>query len=54
METTEGFYKQNEVGEWMYAPNFVYTSSYTLEKDLKDIYTYPIDGWYWYDEQPTI
>lgn len=52
METTSGFYKQNEVGEWMYAPNFVDAPNYTLEKELKDTYTYPIDGWSWYDEQP--
>lgn len=52
METTAGFYKQNEDGDWIYAPNFVYAPTYILEKDLKDTYTYPVDGWYWYDEQP--
>ena len=52
MEDTSGFYKQNEVGEWMYAPNFVDAPNYTLERELKDTYTYPVDGWSWYDEQP--
>lgn len=52
METTAGFYKQNEEGEWMYAPNFVYSAEYELVKDEKDTYTYPVDGWIWYDEHP--
>lgn len=26
--------------------------TYTLLKELKDTYNYPIDGWSWYDEQP--
>jgi hypothetical protein len=54
METTSGFYKQNEEGEWMYAPNFVYAPDYTLLKEDKDTYTYPVDGWTWYDEQPYV
>lgn len=54
METTAGFYKQNEEGEWMYAPNFVYAPDYTLLKEEKDTYTYPVDGWTWYDEQPYV
>lgn len=54
MEDTAGFYKQNEVLEWEYAPNFVYAPTYTLVKELKDTYDYPVDGWNWYDEQPYI
>ena len=50
-ETTAGFYKQ-EGDNWIYAPNFVYSDSYELQKELKDTYTYPVDGWVWYDEQP--
>ena len=52
MEDTSGFYKQNEVGEWMHAPNFVVCSEYELYRDLKDTYTYPVDGWYWFDTSP--
>lgn len=51
METTSGFYKLEE-DNWMYAPNFVCAPEYTLLKEEKDTYTYPIDGWIWYDEQP--
>ena len=52
METTAGFYKQNEEEQWMHAPNFVYAPDYTLLKEEKDTYEYPIDGWIWYNEQP--
>ena len=53
METTEGFYKlEDEI--WQYAPNFVYAPTYTLLKEEKDTYTYPVDGWTWYDEQPYV
>jgi hypothetical protein len=47
-----GFYKKNEEGEWMYAPNFVYSSDYELKSEDKDNYEYPVDGWYWFDEKP--
>jgi len=51
METTEGFYKLD--GEnWLYAPNFVYAPEFTLEKEFKDNYTYPMDGWSWYNVSP--
>ncbi len=52
MEDTSGFYKQNEEGEWIFAPNFVFSSEYELRRELKDTYTYPIDGWHWYNEYP--
>ena len=52
MEDTSGFYKQNEEGEWIFAPNFVFSSEYELRRELKDTYTYPIDGWHWYDGCP--
>jgi hypothetical protein len=49
--TTEGFYKQDGYS-WICAPNFVYSETYELKKELKDTYSYPVDGWVWYDEQP--
>ena len=52
MEDTSGFYKQNEEGEWLWAPNFVYSSTYELVREKKDEYNYPIDGWYWLDKDP--
>jgi len=50
----EGFYKQVEDGSWMYAENFVYGPDFELLKELKDTYTYPIDGWYWFETEPII
>jgi len=45
----EGFYKQLENGEWLFAPNFVYSKDYTLEKDGN---RESIDGWEWHDKAP--
>jgi hypothetical protein len=52
MENTSGFYKEKN-GEWYFAPNFVYAPTYTLLKELKDTYEYPLDGWVWYNEAPS-
>ena len=51
MEDTSGFYKYDEE-QWFWAPNGVYSPTYTLLKELKNTYDYPVDGWRWYDEQP--
>lgn len=51
METTAGFYKLED-DNWLYAPNFVDAPDYTLDRDLRNTYVYPIDGWTWYDKQP--
>ena len=51
METKPGFYKQTEDG-WYYAPNAVYNADYSLLKEQKETYTFPIDGWDWYDAEP--
>ena len=47
---TSGFYKQGAEGEWYFAPNFVYSRDYELERDGDRT---PIDGWKWYDEAPS-
>jgi hypothetical protein len=54
MENTAGFYKQNEILTWIYAPNFVYGPNFELLKENKDSYTYPVDGWSWYESDPSI
>jgi len=48
MENTNGFYKLDENGNLFYAPNFVECSEYKLKIEQKDIYTLPIDGWYYF------
>ncbi len=52
MEDTSGFYKQNEIGNWEYAPNFVYGPGYELLRENKDTYQYPVEGWYWFESSP--
>lgn len=42
---TAGFYNKN--GE--YAANAIYTPTFVLLAEKKDIYQYPINGWTWYD-----
>jgi len=53
MEDTNGFYKWDDYNkEWLYGPNAVHAPTFTLLRSLKDTYTYPIEGWSWYDEKP--
>jgi hypothetical protein len=50
METTEGFYKLGG-GSLLYGPNYVLNVNYELRKENHTNYTYPVDGWYWFDSQ---
>lgn len=52
MEDTSGFYKWIN-GEWYFGPNKVVNPEYTLLRELKDTYEYPVEGWTWYDERPS-
>lgn len=54
MEDTSGFYKLEEEGTWSYAPNFVYGPNFELIRENKDEYTYPVEGWVWYDQSPIL
>lgn len=43
-----GFYKLD--GETvLHGPNFVLNANYELRKETKDNHEYPVDGWYWFD-----
>jgi hypothetical protein len=44
---TAGFYKFDTILLW--GPNFVESPTYALYKENKDDYTYPVDGWYWFE-----
>ena len=48
--TTKGFYKL-ENGGLMYAPDSVLSSNYVIVDEDHLTYTYPIDGWYWFDSE---
>ena len=47
---SDGFYKL-ESGNLLYATQSVRCLEYTLLREEKDTYTYPIDGWYWFDSE---
>jgi len=50
---TSGFYKFDKTSQqWFFAPNKVISFEYTLDRNKKDTYDYPVDGWNWYDTQP--
>jgi hypothetical protein len=48
--STDGFYKLRD-GELFYAPESVSSLDYDLHRDLRLTYTYPIDGWRWFDTE---
>jgi len=51
---TSGFYKLDQDGETIICgPNYVLGpyDHYRLYRNKKDTYTYPTDGWYWFDSE---
>ena len=45
-----GFYKLDiDNNDLLYGPNFVYHRDYEIFKEYKDTYTFPVDGWYWFE-----
>ena len=49
MDSTAGFYKDDE-GSLLYG-TLVCGPTYTLIESEHDTYTYPVDGWYWFDSE---
>lgn len=45
-----GFYKKDG-DNLIYGPNFVLNKDYELTKENKDSYSYPVDGWVWFDNE---
>ena len=47
---TQGFYKKdNDI--LLCGPNYIINENYNLYKEQKDSYSYPIGGWYWFDDE---
>ena len=44
----EGFYKYIS-GQLFYGSNSIHGPDFDLLRENKDSYTYPFDGWYWFD-----
>ena len=49
-QLTDGFYRSQD-GQLIYGRFYVLHQDYELHRHLKDTYTYPIDGWAWYDSE---
>jgi len=49
-----GHYKQEENGNWIYADEtkVIFNKDYELSEMTHQDASYPIDGWYWYEEAP--
>lgn len=47
---TAGFYK-NEDGLLVHGPNYVHGGGFSLVKENKDSYQYPIFGWHWFESE---
>lgn len=47
---TSGFYK-NDNGTLLFGPNRVLNKNFTLYRENKDEYTYPVSGCYWFDSE---
>ena len=47
---TSGFYCFID-GEIVFGPNFVDGPGFDLVRELKDTYSYPVDGWRWFDSK---
>ena len=45
---TQAFYKLDN-GQLLYAPNSVLHATYELHADQHQTYTYPVDGWTWFE-----
>jgi len=46
-----GFYKENNE-QWYYANNKISGPNYELDINLKDAWSYPVDGWVYYETAP--
>lgn len=49
MKNTNGFYKYDL--ELFYAPTFVYAPNFILDVNEKDNYSYPTEGWYYFESR---
>lgn len=50
MEDTSGFYLYQD-GSLAFGPNFVESKDFQIYREQKNSYTYPVNGWYWFDSE---
>ena len=44
-----GFYNFDDGVNLIYGPNFVEGPGFSLQADQHTTYTYPVNGWFWFD-----
>lgn len=49
--TTSGFYKKDPGDILLFGRFYVLNADYELHRHLADTYTYPVDGWSWYESE---
>jgi hypothetical protein len=49
MQMDDGFYKVD--GGLLYGPTCVLAPTFELLRELHDTYSYPVDGWHWFDSE---
>ena len=47
---TAGFYKKQD-GQLLYGPHIVEGDGYVLLIQDKNLYEYPVDGWFWFESE---
>jgi hypothetical protein len=48
-QDTSGFYKLD--GDLLFGPHYVLNKDYQLHREQHESYTYPVDGWYWFESE---
>ena len=51
MKDTSGFYMKLEDMRVIFANNSVDAPDFSLERSKKNTYTFPVNGWYWFDDK---
>jgi len=47
-----GFYRIDDTSRnLLFGPNFVYGPGFTLLRADQATYTYPVEGWYWFESE---
>jgi len=47
---TSGFYRMEGL-TLSYVPNYAYGAEYEIRREDRDTYTYPRDGWNWFESE---
>lgn len=49
---TSGFYRlYQDTNSLLFAPHFVTGPNFEIVRENKDSYSYPVEGWYWFNNE---